>query len=57
MKLKLRNKQACGKICQNYEYQEPVEDRYIDKEYLSKALLQKVLTMDLLPAMDIKEDT
>ena len=53
---KLRDKHAFAKACQNYEYQEPVEDRYVDKEYLSKELLQKVLTMDLLPKMDIKHD-
>ena len=56
MKLKLRNKQAYAKICEHYEYQAPVEDRYVDKEYLSKELLQKVLTMDILPKMNIRED-
>ena len=53
---RFRNREACGKICQNYEYQAPVEDRYADKEYLSKELLQKVLTMDLLPKTDMRED-
>ena len=56
MKLKLRNKQALSNICEYYEYQQPVENRYVDKEYLSKELLQKVLTMDLLPKMNIRED-
>jgi len=46
---KIRDKHAYGKICKNYVYQASVEDRYVDKEYLSKALLQKVPTMDLLP--------
>ena len=56
IKLKLRNKQAYSKICEHYEYQEPVEDRYVDQEYLSKELLQRVLTMDLLPKMEIEDN-
>ena len=53
---KVRPKQSWAKACSRYEYIEPVEDRYVDKEYLSKELLQKVLTMDLLPKMNIQED-
>jgi len=53
---KLRDRQAFAKVCAQYEYQSPVEDGYADKEYLSKELLRKVLTMDLLPQMDIRED-
>lgn len=48
---KLRTKQAYAAACTHYEYTEPVEDCYADREYLSKALLQRVLAMDLLPEM------
>ena len=53
---RFRNREAYGKICEHYEYQAPVEDGYADREYLSKELLQKVLSMELLPQLEIRED-
>ena len=35
--------------CQHYVQRSPDEDPFISREYLSKALLQYVLQMDLLP--------
>ena len=40
--------EACG----NYLAKQSTEDTFVSKEYLSKALLQKVLDMELLPKIE-----
>ena len=44
-----KRKQPEAKACGNYLTKQPMEDTFASKEYLSKALLQKVLDMELLP--------
>ena len=44
-----KRKQTEAKACGNYLTKQPMEDTFASKEYLSKALLQKVLGMELLP--------
>ena len=47
----------CSKECSFYTLGEPVENFFVSKEYLSKALLQKVLDMELLPQIESWDDT
>ena len=47
-KLKKPDSEACG----NYSPAQPVAHTFVSKEYLSKALLQKVLDMELLPKIE-----
>ena len=53
---KFRARKPWTKARSLYEYSEPNESLYVDQEYLSKSLLQRVLAMELLPHMDIRED-
>ena len=38
-----------AKSCELYEAAEPMEEVFVRKEYLSKALLHHILSMELLP--------
>ena len=42
-------KKPDAKICQYYIPAEPAEDAFVSKEFLSKALLDYMLRMELLP--------
>jgi hypothetical protein len=53
---KLKVKRPWTKCCTNYIYAPPAEDAFVSKEYLSKALLQRVLNMELLPPIENGED-
>ena len=46
---KVKIKQPDSKACQHYVWAAPDEDAFATKEYLSKALLDYVLKMELLP--------
>ena len=45
-----RKPDSCA--CENFEIASPTEDTFVDREYLSKALLNKVLDMKLLPDIE-----
>ena len=51
-KRKCPDAEACG----NYLAKQPAEDIFVSKEYLSKALLQKVLDMELLPKIEAEDE-
>lgn len=36
-----------GKICPEFVLTEPIENQFVTKEYLTKALLHRILEMDL----------
>ena len=44
-----KNRKPTAAVCDFYEPGQPAEDRFATKEYLSKALLQRVLELELLP--------
>ena len=46
---KPKRKQPHTKACDNYLPGEPDEAAFVNKEYLSKRLLEYVLTLELLP--------
>ena len=50
--LRASQKLPDSKACKNYVPRKPMEDAFVSKEYLSKALLQKVLCMALLPEVE-----
>lgn len=50
-----KRKQPDAKACENYIPAQPVEGSFVSREYLSKALLQKVLDMELLPEIEDRE--
>ena len=47
--LKVRTKRPDAKICKNYIQADPDETHFVTKEYLSKALLEYLLKLELLP--------
>ena len=49
-----KRKQPDAKACGNYMRVQHQEDAFVSKEYLSKALLQKVLDMELLPDVEYR---
>ena len=42
-------KRPDAKACENYMQSDPDENAFVSKEYLSKALLEYVLKLELLP--------
>lgn len=52
---RVRPKQPDGKICKYYAQKNPVENAFVSKKYLSKKLLEYMLSLELLPA--IKDET
>ena len=44
-----KHKRPDQKVCDHYVQGERKEDSFASKEYLSKALLDKLLSLDLLP--------
>lgn len=51
---KVRHKSPDTAACENFEFGEPNTQRFADKAYLTKELLNCILRMDLLP--DILEE-
>ena len=49
---RIRTKRPFTAACENYIYAQPDENAFVSKEYLSKALLLRVLNMDLLPPIE-----
>lgn len=49
---KSKRKQPDAKACENFTPGEPPEDAFASKEYLSKELLQYVLSLELLPEIE-----
>ena len=49
---KIRHKRPTANTCQYYASAPPDEDEFVSKEYLSKALLQHLLNMELLPPIE-----
>lgn len=49
---RVKTKRPYMAACENYIYTEPSENGFVNKEYLSKALLLRVLNMDLLPQIE-----
>jgi len=47
-----RNKRPDAKACENYIAGIPQEEAFASKEYLSKELLQYVLSLELLPEIE-----
>ena len=54
---KVKKKLPNAKGCDDYVTATALEQRFVSKEFLSKALLQHVLEMDLLPEILQEEDT
>ena len=46
---KLKTRRPDAKICEHFEYSPPDESAFAQKEYLSKALLQYLLNLELPP--------
>lgn len=46
---KFKRKRPDSKACDNYLLSESVEETFVTKEYLSKALLEYMLRLELLP--------
>ena len=46
---KVKTKRPTAKACEHYERREPDENAFVSKEYLSHALLQYMLELELLP--------
>lgn len=46
---KPKSKKPDSKICENYTPSDPDEAAFVTKEYLSKRLLEYVLSLELLP--------
>lgn len=46
---KAKTKRPDAKACENYLWSESAENAFISKEYLSKALLEYMLSLELLP--------
>ena len=55
--LQARQKRPDAKACGHFIPGEPPENNFVSREYLSKALLQKVLGMQLLPEIEYLEQT
>ena len=51
---RIKRKQPEAKACERYVPAQPLEDNFVSKDYLSKALLQKVLDMELLPDVEYR---
>ena len=49
-----KRKQAYSTACENFIPGQPSGDGFVSREYLSKALLQRVLDMELLPEIEDK---
>ena len=49
---RFKTKRPYAAACENYIYTEPDESAFVSKEYLSKALLLRVLNMELLPPIE-----
>ena len=44
-----KHKRPDSKVCDKYQFAAPAENPFVSKEYLSKALLDYMLHLDLLP--------
>jgi hypothetical protein len=56
--LKVKTKRPNSKACENYIRTDPDDQSFVSKEYLSKALLEYMLKLELLPQIyDIENDT
>ena len=49
---KVRRKRPDAKACENYLLSESTENTFATREYLSKALLDYILRMELLPEIN-----
>jgi len=47
--LRAKRKRPDSKACEHFIQGQPVEESFVSKEFLSKALLQKILDMPLFP--------
>ena len=47
-----KTKRPDAKACENYLLAEPGENAFVAKEYLSKALLEYILRLELLPEIN-----
>lgn len=47
--LKAKTKKPDSKVCENYMQTDPNEEAFVTREYLSKALLEYMLKLELLP--------
>ena len=54
---KAKRKLPEANACENYVAGVPIEKAFVSKEYLSKALLEYVLRMDLLPDILTEDDS
>ncbi len=54
--LKGKRKKPDSNVCENYVPAEPDEAAFATKEYLSKTLLEYVLSLELLPEIDKIDD-
>ena len=46
---RLKRKRPDAKVCDDYVQKDPEESPFVSKEYLSKALLEYMLGLELLP--------
>ena len=52
---RVKTKRPDSKICENYMQAAPDKEAFVSKEYLSKALLEYMLKLELLPEIQGKE--
>ena len=45
----LQTKKPCARVCSYFEPAPPVKDIFVSKEYLTRELLRRALSMELLP--------
>ena len=53
---KAKTKRPNSKACENYSLTESAENAFVTREYLSKALLEYLLGLDLLPEIYDADD-
>jgi len=54
---KIRRKLPDADICENFAIADPDESAFVSKEYLSKELLRYLLNLELLPKIEIADDS
>jgi len=55
-RFRIKNKKPDSESCENYVQANPLENYFATKEYLSKALLDYILGMELLPEIHYAEE-
>lgn len=54
---RIKTKRPNSKVCEHYVYTSPDETAFVTKEYLSKKLLEYMLSLELLPEITDLQNT